>query len=166
MKALTILLSLTLTIVSYSQTQNKTFNQELFEKALMSEMESQFPMLKMDTSLVRYVKARSQEEAGYPECYFSKMGGMVNLEEDELKQAKRLVTMYKKHLSEDFSFDKEELIRCSFTDYCVATVLQYGGLIRYGIIVDNNFRREDLIFEGVKMEEALEELKNSLNEKD
>ena len=99
----------------------------------------------MDTSLLFVVRATSQKDAGYPECYVLKKGGMVNLQEDELLQAKRLVREYRKHLTEDLNFDAASLIRCNFTEYCVTTVLQYGGLIRYGIVIDNNFKREDLL---------------------
>lgn len=122
-----------------------SFNQALFESALIAEMEQEFPLLKMDTSLLFVVRATSQKDAGYPECYVLKKGGMVNLQEDELLQAKRLVREYRKHLTEDLNFDAASLIRCNFTEYCVTTVLQYGGLIRYGIVIDNNFKREDLL---------------------
>ena len=122
-----------------------SFNQALFESALIAEMEQEFPLLKMDTSLLFVVRATSQKDAGYPECYVMKKGGMVNLQEDELLQAKRLVREYRKHLTEDLNFDPASLIRCNFTEYCVTTVLQYGGLIRYGIVIDNNFKREDLL---------------------
>jgi hypothetical protein len=122
-----------------------SFNQALFESALIAEMEQEFPLLKMDTSLLFVVRATSQKDAGYPECYVMKKGGMVNLQEDELLQAKRLVREYRKHLTEDLNFDAASLIQCNFTEYCVTTVLQYGGLIRYGIVIDNNFKREDLL---------------------
>jgi hypothetical protein len=136
-----------------------SFNQALFESALITEMEQQFPMLKMDTSLLFVVRATSQKDAGYPECYVMKKGGMVNLEEDELLQAKRIVSAYKRHLTEDLNFDAASLIRCDFTDYCVTTVLQYGGLIRYGIVIDNNFKREDLL----KMSNELDEVLKKFN---
>lgn len=136
-----------------------TFNQALFESALITEMEQQFPMLKMDTSLLFVVRATSQKDAGYPECYVMKKGGMVNLEEDELLQAKRIVSAYKRHLTEDLNFDAASLIRCDFTDYCVTTVLQYGGLIRYGIVIDNNFKREDLL----KMSNELDDVLKTFN---
>jgi hypothetical protein len=132
-----------------------SFNQALFESALISEMEQQFPMLKMDTSLLFVVRATSQKDAGYPECYVMKKGGMVNLEDDELLQANRIVREYKRHITEDLNFDVASLIRCNFTDYCVTTVLQYGGLMRYGIVIDNNFKREDLLWMSVEMDDEL-----------
>jgi len=134
------------------------FNQALFESALITEMEQQFPMLKMDTSLLFVVKATSQKDAGYPECYVMKKGGMVNLQENELTQAHRIVKEYKRHMSEDRNFDSTTLIRCNFTEFCVTTVLQYGGLIRYGIVIDNNFKREDAIFDSKKFEAELQKL--------
>ena len=134
------------------------FNQALFESALITEMEQQFPMLKMDTSLLFVVRATSQKDAGNPECYVMKKGGMVNLQENELTQAHRIVKEYKRHMSEDRNFDSTTLIRCNFTEFCVTTVLQYGGLIRYGIVIDNNFKREDAIFDTKKFESELKNL--------
>ena len=132
-----------------------SFDQAIFESALITEMEQQFPMLKMDTSLLFVVRATSQKDAGYPECYVMKKGGMVNLQEDELLQANRIVLEYKRHLTEDMNFDAASLIRCNFTKFCVTSVLQYGGLMRYGIVIDNNFKREDLLWMSVEMDDEL-----------
>ena len=120
------------------------FNVEKFEKALIQQMEVTFPEMTLDTTLRFATRATSQSEAGYPECYATKKGGMVNTANDETEEAVRLVAAYKKHLEEVLYFDKAALKRCRFTEFCATATEQYGGLVRYGIVIDNNITRESL----------------------
>lgn len=122
------------------------FNVERFERALNAEMSGQFPWMSPDTTLAFATTAMSQEEAGYPECYATKMGGMVNTTNNEEDEARRLVTNYQKFLIDILHFDETALRRCNFNEFC-ATATKYNGLVRYGILVDNNFKREELIGE-------------------
>jgi hypothetical protein len=128
----------------FAQKANQ-FNVEKFEKALIEQMEVTFPGLTLDTTLNFASRATSQAEAGYPECYGTKSGGMVNTANEEIEEAKRLVSAYKKHLEEVLYFDKAALKRCRFTEFCATASEQYGGLVRYGIVIDNNITRESLI---------------------
>jgi hypothetical protein len=121
------------------------FNVEKFEKALIQQMEITFPGMTLDTTLRFVTRARSQEEAGAPECYGTKKGGMVNTKISEEEEAKRLVSEYKTYLKSNLCFDDEALKRCRFTEFCATATEQYGGLVRYGIVIDNNITRESLI---------------------
>lgn len=121
------------------------FNVEKFENALIQQMEITFPGMTLDTTLRFATRARSQEEAGAPECYGTKKGGMVNTKISEEEEAKRLVSEYKTYLKSNLYFDDEALKRCRFTEFCATATEQYGGLVRYGIVIDNNITRESLI---------------------
>ena len=122
------------------------FNGEKFEKALIEQMEITFPGMTLDTTLRFATRATSQAEAGYPECYGTKKGGMVNTKISEEEEAKRLVSEYKTYLKSKLYFDDEALKRCRFTEFCATATEQYGGLVRYGIVIDNNISRESLIY--------------------
>lgn len=119
------------------------FNVERFEQALNAEMKEQFTWMSPDTTLAFTTRAMSQEEAGYPECYATKKGGMVNTTNNEEEEARMLVTNYKRFLAEVLHFDEAALKRCHFTEFC-ATATKSNGLVRYGIVVDNNFKRETI----------------------
>ena len=121
------------------------FNVEKFEKALIEQMEITFPEMTLDTTLRFVTRARSAEEARFHESHASGKGGMVNTNNDETEEAVRLVLAYKKHLEEVLHFDKAALKRCRFTEFCATATEQYGGLVRYGILIDNNITRESLI---------------------
>ena len=123
----------------------KKFNVEKFEKALIEQMEITFPEMTLDTTLNFVTKARSAEEARYHESHASGKGGMVNTANDETDEAVRLVAAYKKHLEEVLHFDKASLKRCRFTEFCATATAQYGGLVRYGIVIDNNITRESMM---------------------
>ena len=123
----------------------KKFNVEKFEKALIQQMEVTFPEMTLDTTLRFATRATSQEEAGAPECYGTKSGGMVNTANDETAEAVKLVAAYKKYIEDVLHFDKASLKRCRFTEFCATASEQYGGLVRYGIVIDNNITRESLI---------------------
>ena len=125
--------------------ETKKFNVEKFEKALISQMEIIFPGMTLDTTLRFATSSISQAEAGYPECYGTKKGGMVNTENDETEEAIRLVVAYRKYIEEVLYFNEKALKRCRFTEFCATAVEQYGGLVRYGFVIDNNITLESLI---------------------
>jgi len=129
------------------QAQNASnFNVERFEQALNNEMALQFSWMTNDTTLKFATRAKSQEEAGFPECYGTKKGGMVNTGNNEEDEAKLLVHHYKVYLEHVLYLDELSLKHCRFTEFC-ATATKENGIVRYGIVVDNNFKREDLIDE-------------------
>jgi hypothetical protein len=146
MKSLFLSVALIVGVVNQNFAQEtKKFNVEKFEKALISQMEITFPSMTLDTTLRFATSAISQAEAGYPECYGTKKGGMVNTESDETEEAIRLVFAYKKYIEDVLYFDEKALKRCRFTEFCATATAQYGGLVRYGIVIDNNINLESLI---------------------
>ena len=130
--------------ISIAQSENN-FDVSKFEKALIHQMEITFPGMKSDTTLRFATRATSQAEAGSPICYGTKSGGMVNTANDETAEAVKLVAAYKKHIEDVLHFDDQSLKRCRFTEFCATATAQYGGLVRYGIVIDNNITRESLI---------------------
>jgi hypothetical protein len=149
MKKLALVLALALGTSVNAQTKglenpSKGFDFDLFQKTLTEQMLIQFPGMVEDTTNNFAARATSQEEAGYPICYGSKRGGMVNLKENEINQAKRLVSQYKQYLF-DSPYFGETAIKKYYVDFSAVATLQYGGLIRYGFIVDNNITRESII---------------------
>jgi hypothetical protein len=134
--------SLTIAQVSPVNDTLKGFDCELFQQALIDEMNIQFPMLSLDTSINYLLRILSQKESNYSPIYALKTGGMVRLGENELAQAKRFVAAYKKKLA-SMGFDEQSLIRCNFTEFA-ALAINENGLVRFGLIVDNNFKYEDL----------------------
>jgi hypothetical protein len=100
-------------------------------------MQKQFPFMTLDTTLSYAAKAKSQTAAGNPTCYGTKKGGMVDTENNEKDEAFRLVNSYKTYLRDVLHFDDKSLLRCRFTEFC-ATATEENGLVRYGLIVDNN----------------------------
>jgi hypothetical protein len=120
------------------------FDVTLFQKHLTQEMSIAFPWMVEDTTNNYAARARSQQEAGFPMCYHSKKGGMVDLKNDELLEAKRIVIDYKKYLYESPYFG-EVALKKYFKDFSAVATKQYGGLIRYGLLVDNNITRESIM---------------------
>ena len=123
---------------------DKEFDVNLFQKHLTHEMSLAFPWMAEDTSNNFAARARSQQEAGFPICYHSKKGGMVNVKNDELLEAKSIVQDYKKYLYESPYFG-EKMIKKYFVDFSAVATKQYGGLVRYGILVDNNITYESIM---------------------
>jgi hypothetical protein len=114
MKKLSLILGLLLSTTLNAQLKEigdstKEFDFVLFQKTLTQEMELNFPWLKEDTTINYVAKATSQKEAGYAECHVTKKGGMVDLTEDEVDQAKRLVKEYKEYLFESPYFGEDAL---------------------------------------------------------
>jgi hypothetical protein len=149
MKNLVLVLALALGTSVNAQTKgvenpSKGFDFDLFQKTLTEQMLIQFPGMVEDTTNNFAARATSQKEAGYPICYGSKRGGMVDLEENEIDQAKRLVSEYKTYLFNSRYFG-EIAIKKYYVDFSAVATKQYGGLIRYGFIVDNNITRENIM---------------------
>jgi hypothetical protein len=97
-----------------------------------------------DTTNNFAARARSQEEAGFPICYGSKQGGMVDTKNDELAEAKKIVNKYKEYLFNSPYFG-EKALKSLYKDYSAVATKQYGGLVRYGILVDNNITYESIM---------------------
>lgn len=130
------------------------FSVEKFEKFLIDEMKEQFPGMTLDTTLNFAARAKSQAEAGYPDCYGTKKGGMVNTANEEKSEAEKLVADYKEYLKKTLYFDEETLKKCNFTEFC-ATATKENGMVRYGLIVDNNYSKKSLLGESKKIEEQI-----------
>lgn len=120
------------------------FDVTLFQKHLTQEMSIAFPWMVEDTSNNYAARATSQTEAGSPICYGSKQGGMVDTKNDELLEAKRIVSKYQEYLYTSPYFG-EKTLKKYYKDFSAVATTQYGGLIRYGLIVDNNITRESIM---------------------
>ena len=134
------------TIIGVQAQKANNFNVSKFEKELIKEMSIQFPYMTLDTTLNFAARATSQAEAGYPECYGTKKGGMVNTANEEKEEAVKLVSSYKSYLKNTLYFDEEAIKRCRFTEFC-ATATKQNGMVRYGLVIDNNITRESIIAE-------------------
>ena len=143
-----------ISLITVAQRENN-FDVEKFEKALIHQMEITFPGMQLDTTLRFATRATSQAEAGSPICYGTKSGGMVNTANDETAEAVQLVAAYKKYIADVLHFDDQSLKRCRFTEFCATATAQYGGLVRYGIVIDNNITRESY---SQVVEEAIQEV--------
>jgi hypothetical protein len=120
------------------------FDVSLFQKHLTQEMLLAFPWMTEDTTNNFAARATSQKEAGSPMCYGSKQGGMVDTKNDELVEAKRLVQNYQDYLFNSPYFG-EKALRKYYKDFSAVATKQYGGLIRYGLLVDNNITYESMM---------------------
>jgi hypothetical protein len=151
MKNLILTFALIFSMIIGAQAQKaNNFDVAKFEKELIKEMSVQFPCMTLDTTLNFAARATSQAEAGYPECYGTKKGGMVNTANDEKEEAVRLVTAYKSYLKNTLYFDEAAIKRCRFTEFC-ATATKQNGMVRYGLIIDNNITRESIVEESKEL---------------
>ena len=75
---------------------------------------------------------------------------MVNTANDEKEEAVRLVTAYKSYLKNTLYFDEAAIKRCRFTEFC-ATATKQNGMVRYGLIIDNNITRESIVEESKEL---------------
>lgn len=160
MKNLVLIIALTIGTIANAQTKEvkpttKGFDYELFQKELTEQMKEQFSWMSEDTTINFAARARSQEEAGYPICYGSKKGGMVNLKENEKDQAKRLVSEYKQYLLNSPYFG-ETTIKKYYVEFSAVATIQPDGLIRYGFVIDNNITREGIVEESNKILDSVE----------
>jgi hypothetical protein len=145
MKSLILTSALILANIIGAKAQKaNNFDVSKFEKDLIKEMSIQFPGMTLDTTLNFAARSMSQEEAGYPECYGTKKGGMVNTANNEKDEAVKLVLAYKAYLKNTLYFDEEAIKRCRFTEFC-ATATKQNGMVRYGLIIDNNITRESIV---------------------
>ena len=133
-----------LSITGLQAQKANNFDVAKFEKELIKEMSVQFPGMTLDTTLNFVARATSPEEARFHESYAAGRGGMVNTSNEEKDEAVRLVTAYKSYLKNTLSFDESALKRCRFTEFCAAATKQ-NGMVRYGLLIDNNITRESLI---------------------
>ena len=133
---------------------NDVFDFNLFQKHLTQEMSRAFPWMAEDTSNNYAARATSQTEAGSPICYGSKQGGMVDTKNDELVEAKNIVENYQQYLFNSPYFG-EKTLKKYYKDFSAVATKQYGGLVRYGLIVDNNITRESMMGESNKVFNSL-----------
>ena len=133
---------------------NDVFDFNLFQKHLTQEMSRAFPWMAEDTSNNFAARATSQTEAGSPICYGSKQGGMVDTKNDELVEAKNIVENYQQYLFNSPYFG-EKTLKKYYKDFSAVATKQYGGLVRYGLIVDNNITRESMMGESNKVFNSL-----------
>ena len=129
---------------------NDVFDFNLFQKHLTQEMSRAFSWMAEDTSNNFAARATSQTEAGSPICYGSKLGGMVDTKNDELVEAKNIVENYQQYLFNSPYFG-EKTLKKYYKDFSAVATKQYGGLVRYGLIVDNNITRESMMGESNKV---------------
>ena len=134
------------TIIGAQAQKANNFDVAKFEKELIKEMSVQLPGMTLDTTLNFAARATSQAEAGYPECYGTKKGGMVNTANEEKEEAVKLVSAYKSYLKNTLYFDEAAIKRCRFTEFC-ATATKQNGMVRYGLVIDNNITRESIVAE-------------------
>ena len=120
------------------------FDVNLFQNHLTKEMSRAFSWMVEDTANNFAARAISQTEAGFPICYGSKQGGMVDTKNDELLEAKKIVENYQRYLFNSPYFG-EKTLKKYYKDFSAVATKQNGGLIRYGLIVDNNITRESII---------------------
>jgi hypothetical protein len=123
---------------------NDEFDVNLFQNHLTKEMTRVFSWMVEDTTNNFAARATSQTEAGFPICYGSKQGGMVDTKNDELLEAKKIVENYQRYLFNSPYFG-EKTLKKYYEDFSAVATKQNGGLIRYGLIVDNNITRESII---------------------
>ena len=133
---------------------NDVFDFNLFQKHLTQEMSRAFPWMVEDTSNNFAARATSQTEAGSPICYGSKQGGMVDIKNNELVEAKNIVENYQQYLFNSPYFG-EKTLKKYYKDFSAVATKQYGGLVRYGLIVDNNITRESMMGESNKVFNSL-----------
>ena len=133
---------------------NDVFDFNLFQKHLTQEMSRAFSWMAEDTSNNFAARATSQTEAGSPICYGSKQGGMVDTKNDELVEAKNIVENYQQYLFNSPYFGEKTLKKYD-KDFSAVATKQYGGLVRYGLIVDNNITRESMMGESNKVFNSL-----------
>lgn len=146
----TIILSISILLLSLIATCQQTiqkeidhFNIDKFQKELIRQMQITFPWMKLDTALAYSCRStKSHEEEGFRDNWGIKRGGMVNTYNSEEKEATRLVSDYREFLN-DMYFDDRSLKNTGFVSFCATAAAQYGGLVRFGLTVDNGFSYDD-----------------------
>ena len=160
----------------------KGFDMIIFQNALIAEMGLQFPGLKLDTTLNYVLRAENeykknsdgsyiftsdrtriiikdaQEVADNPTCWPMRHEGNVNILNNELAEAKRIVSKYKNEVlvKRDWPITENGLKRLGFVEFD-ALAINKNGTILYALVIDNNFDRNSLIIDTDKFEKSLKE---------
>ena len=160
----------------------KGFDISIFQIALISEMRIQFRGLKLDTTLNYLLRAENeykknadgsyaftsdhkliilkevQEVAGNPTCWTMRDKGNVDILNNELMEAQRIVTKYKNEVLVKRGWDVTEngLKRLGFVEFD-ALAINKNGTILYALVIDNNLDRNAIIINADEFEKALKE---------
>ena len=160
----------------------KGFDMIIFQNALIAEMGLQFLGLKLDTTLNYLLRAENeykknadgsyafnsdrkliiikdaQEVADNPTSWPMRHEGNVNILNNELAEAKRIVSKYKNEVlvKRDWPVTENGLKRLGFVEFD-ALAINKNGTILYALVIDNNFDRNSLIIDTDKFEKSLKE---------
>jgi hypothetical protein len=160
----------------------KGFDMGIFQKSLIEEMSLQFPGLELDTTLNYVLRAENeykknsdgsyvftsdrkliiikdaQDVADNPTCWTLINKGNVNILNNELAEAKRIVSKYKNEVlvKRDWPVTEKGLKRLGFVEFD-ALAINKNGTILYALVIDNNFDRNSLIIDTEKFEKSLKE---------
>jgi len=167
----------------------KGFDMGIFQNALIAEMRTQFPSLKLDTTLNYLLRAENeykknadgsyaftsdrkliilkdaQEVAGNPTCWTLSDKGNVNILNNELAEAQRIVSKYKNEVlvKRDWPVTENGLKRLGFVEFD-ALAINKNGIILYALVIDNNFDYNSIMIETDKFENALKDTGFDLKE--
>lgn len=168
----------------------KGFDMVIFQKSLITEMRTQFPGLKLDSTLNYILRAENeykknadgsnaftsdrkliilkdaQEVAGNPTCWTMRDKGNVNILNNELTEAQRIVTKYKNEVLVKRGWDLKEngLKKLGFVEFD-ALAINKNGTILYALVIDNNLDRNSIIIDADKFDKALKEAGFKVEEK-
>lgn len=160
----------------------KGFDMGIFQNAFIAEMRTQFPGLKLDTTLNYLLRAENeykknadgtyaftsdrkliilkdaQEVAGNPTCWTLRNQGNVNILNNELAEAQRIVSKYKNEVlvKRDWPVTENGLKRLGFVEFD-ALAINKNGIILYALVIDNNFDYNSIMIETDKFENALKD---------
>ena len=84
--------------------------------------------------------------------------GNVNILNNELAEAKRIVSKYKNEVlvKRDWPVTEDGLKRLGFVEFD-ALAINKNGIILYALVIDNNFDYNSIMIETDKFEKALKE---------
>ena len=167
----------------------KGFDMIIFQNALIAEMGLQFPGLKLDTTLNYLLRAENeykknsdgsyiftsdrkriiikdaQEVADNPTCWPLRHEGNVNILNNELAEAKRIVSKYKNEVlvKRDWPVNENGLKRLGFVEFD-ALAINKNGTVLFALVIDNNFDRNSVIIDTEKFEKSLKESRFDIKE--
>ena len=168
---------------------DKGFDMIIFQNALIAEMGLQFPCLKLDTTLNYLLRAENeykknadgsyaftsdrkliilkeaQEVADNPTCWPLRHEGNVNILNNELAEAKRIVSKYKNEVlvKRDWPVNENGLKRLGFVEFD-ALAINKNGTVLFALVIDNNFDRNSVIIDTEKFEKSLKESRFDIKE--
>ena len=168
---------------------DKGFDMIIFQNALIAEMGLQFPGLKLDTTLNYLLRAENeykknadgsyaftsdrkliilkeaQEVADNPTCWPLRHEGNVNILNNELAEAKRIVSKYKNEVlvKRDWPVNENGLKRLGFVEFD-ALAINKNGTVLFALVIDNNFDRNSVIIDTEKFEKSLKESRFDIKE--